>query len=254
MDCVAWRIFEPRAERNVRAERSVHAVRRHLERLRLPSGSSVSTNGRLRTVQSSTDRTRTERGVREAPLSVSRTNSNHKVDDAQGLSLWLAFAHQKKRALLMKCKFVACVNELPENARKGTLFCCDVCRAAEHRRMLAQCIETNQSNKVGATGSAADPETGPENEHKGHKRRRPQISAPSTSEMARVVRATPNPQDKARTRIPFDRQVRSQAPDGAAGYRLVLLMHTQTESPRIIPSAHTRGALRYCSGCSVDKP
>ena len=30
MDCVAWRIFEPRAERNVRAERSVYEVRRDI--------------------------------------------------------------------------------------------------------------------------------------------------------------------------------------------------------------------------------
>ena len=71
-------------------------------------------------------------------------------------------------------------------------------------------------------------------------------AVPSTSEMARVVRATPNPQDMTRTRIPFDRQVRSQAADGAAGYRPVLLMQTQAESPRIIPSADASGALRDC--------
>ncbi len=148
-------------------------------------------------------------------------------------------------ALLMKCKFVDCVNELPENARKGTLFCCDVCRAAEHRRMLALRIAPDQSNKVRATGSSADPERSPENAHKGHKRRRPQTSVPSTSEKARSVRATPVPKDKTRARVPFDQQVRSQAPDGAAGYRLVLPIRAQTESPRIIPSADASGALRY---------
>ena len=44
-------------------------------------------------------RTRTERCVREALLSVSRTNSNRKVDDNQGLSLCLAFAYQKSITL-----------------------------------------------------------------------------------------------------------------------------------------------------------
>lgn len=148
-------------------------------------------------------------------------------------------------ALLMKCKFVDCVNEIPESARKGTLFCRDVCRSAEHRRMLALRIAPNPSNKVGTTGSSADPEWSPENAHKRHKRGRPQTSVPNTSEQARAVRAASVPKDKTGVRIPFDQQVRSQAPDGAAGYRLVLPMRTQTESPRIIPSPDASGALRY---------
>ncbi len=145
----------------------------------------------------------------------------------------------------MKCKFVDCVNEIPESARKGTLFCRDVCRSAEHRRMLALRIAPNPSNKVGAAGSSADPEWSPENAHKRHKRGRSQTSVPNTSEQARAVRAAFVHKDKTRVRIPFDQQVRSQAPDGAAGYRLVLPMRTQTESPTIIPSPDARGALRY---------
>ena len=143
----------------------------------------------------------------------------------------------------MKCKFVDCVNELPENAQRDAVLlrCMPSCRTSKDARSAHR---ARPDNKVRATGSSADPERESENAHKGHKKTTTDIG-PQHFGKGPLGEGHTCSEGQDEGEGSFDQQVRSQAPDGAAGYRLVLPIRAQTESPRIIPSADAGGALRY---------
>lgn len=170
----------------------------------------------------------------------------------------------------MKCERAGCPNDIEEGARQGTRFCSDVCRAAEYRRQKQMKDGAAAVTQTSASSDAIDPVaalafgehySGSEprdTEHSkrsrgktGRKRRR------SAKRGNGAVRSAPDRSDAGRERtprIPYDQQLRSQAPDGAAGYRLVLSFRSDSESPVIIPTADVSGGLRYYRLAPLELP
>lgn len=160
----------------------------------------------------------------------------------------------------MRCERAGCPRDIREGARQGTRFCSDVCRAAEHRRQKLLIGDTASADWSSENGESVDPvaalalaahQAGDPQTEDGHaelshgktrKRRR------RSAHRGKVGRAVTEREGNGRNRtprIPYDQQLRSQAPDGAVGYRLVLPLRLDRESPVIIPKADANGGLRY---------
>lgn len=166
----------------------------------------------------------------------------------------------------MKCKLPECSSQVDPEARKGTMFCGAACRAEYHRRRrlnlltLGALPPTEDAAEMVMPGGMiapaeqtptfASPTTAALPLRNPRKRRRvkSRLSVPRTihiDESPAAQPTAPTQTAKQRPRRPYDEQLRSQAPAGAAGYRLVLPLRSPTETPKIIPTAEQNGALRY---------
>lgn len=133
----------------------------------------------------------------------------------------------------------ACGQDLPSGARKDARYCGTNCRSRAYRRRKSPRPRETQSAEpsvLDAARLARDEATSAASQGAPERPRTSEGTSPPASP-ARVQPAQePRPAAAApRRRVALSHQIRSQAPAGAAGYRLVLPPAAAGERPRLAP-------------------
>lgn len=123
-----------------------------------------------------------------------------------------------------------CDRELAKDARRGTKYCSDACRARAYR-------ERQRAATQPSGGDALSPERAAPFS------RVPARTSRNTGPRATGKRVASTPRASRRHwRVAFDEQVLAQAPDGAVGYRVVLPGRDEWDAPRVVPDAAETGS------------
>ena len=123
-----------------------------------------------------------------------------------------------------------CDRELAKDARRGTKYCSDACRARAYRER--QRVATPPRGSVALASNQA-----------ARFSRAPARASRNTGPRATGKRVALTPRANRRHwRVAFDEQVLAQAPDGAVGYRVVLPGRDEWDAPRVVPDAGDPGS------------
>lgn len=147
----------------------------------------------------------------------------------------------------MKCQ--VCPRKLPTGARAGTLYCGTRCRSRAFRARREAAQPAVLPSVESADTPAQEPTAYPDpastrssaNARTANRRSRQRAHA-ETPELRPEL---PSTATQRPPRIPLERQVCSQAPAGAAGYRLVLPTRSHAETPKIAPAPDASGGIAY---------
>jgi len=136
----------------------------------------------------------------------------------------------------MKCAF--CRNDLPPGSSARKRFCDDSHRASYWREHSTQ----SPKSKPGKERSGAKSQVGASGRDKPGARK------------PRIPRARPHTIAHSSARIPMAEQLRSLAPEGAVGYRLVLPTRTHDDVLRLSPPLDATGCQGHYSLCPFQAP
>ncbi len=129
------------------------------------------------------------------------------------------------------------------------LYCGAACRAEAFRTR----VRARRQPTVGEAGSTPERAAEGQNQRSSAKRGRPRRKNHPAQE-SRAQRLDSQVSEPRRPRIPFDRQVQLQAPQGTVAYRLVLPLRSHAELPKIAPAPDTAGNLRAWSLMPFELP